>query len=118
MILYWRKVTRTGTPFNPKEMTGSELAQQVMQRYQTTDVVQLAQRAGVVVRYERWHPVTLGEYHPKTRTICINLNAPGAQARILAHELGHVFIHDAGLVLLRRDEEAMANAFAETLLNA
>ncbi|WP_041258406.1 ImmA/IrrE family metallo-endopeptidase [Fibrella aestuarina] len=99
-------------------MTGSELAQQVMQRYQTTDVAQLAQQAGVVVRYERWHPITLGEYHPKTRTICINLNAPGAQARILAHELGHFFIHEAGLVLSRRDEEAMADAFAETLLNA
>ncbi|MEZ0609390.1 ImmA/IrrE family metallo-endopeptidase [Fibrella sp. WM1] len=97
-------------------MTGSELAKQVMQRYGTSDVAELARRAGVVVRYERWHPVTLGEYHPKTRTICINLNASLAQASILAHELGHFFIHDAGLTVSRQDEETIAQAFAETLL--
>ncbi len=94
-------------------MTGTELAQQISQRYRTADVAELARLAGVVVRYERWHPVTVGEYHKKARTICINLNASVEPNRILAHELGHFFIHEAGLVLSRAEEEALAEKFAE-----
>lgn len=98
-------------------MTGLNLANIVSQRYQTADVAELARRAGVSVRYERWHPVTVGEYHKKTGTICINLNASVAHNQILAHELGHFFIHEAGLVLSRQDEEKLAEAFAVTLLS-
>jgi Zn-dependent peptidase ImmA (M78 family) len=96
-------------------MTGTELAQQVIKRYGTADVAELARLAGVTVRYERWHPVTVGEYHKTTRTICINLNASVKQSRILAHELGHFFIHETGMIVSRAEEEVMAEEFAGAL---
>ena len=97
-------------------MTGTELAHQAIQQSGTTDVFELARLAGVTVHYERWHPVTVGEYNKRTRTITINLAALVEQRRILAHELGHFFVQEAGIVLWRADEEKLAEAFAETLL--
>jgi hypothetical protein len=50
-------------------MTGKELAEKIYAEYGTTDVFQLAGKAGCTVVYARWQPVTLGEYHRKTKTI-------------------------------------------------
>lgn len=99
-------------------MTGAELAHQISQRYGTTDATEIAQRAGVVVRYERWHPATMGEYHKKDRTICINLAAPLEPTQILAHELAHFFIHEAAILLPRLEEEKLAESFADALIKA
>lgn len=93
-------------------MNGNELARQLIKQYGTTDVEELARRAGVTVRYQRWMPVTYGEYYPKSRTICVNLNAPIPPQEVLAHELGHFFADVNGYKLNRTAHEQFAEAFA------
>jgi Zn-dependent peptidase ImmA (M78 family) len=94
-------------------MTGKELAEKVCAECGTTDVFKLAAKAGCTVVYARWQPVTLGEYHRKTKTIVLNENRGGALLEdVLAHELGHFFC-DAFLGNLQKQEaEEMANEFA------
>jgi Zn-dependent peptidase ImmA (M78 family) len=94
-------------------MTGKELAEKIISEYGTTDVFKLAEKAGCTVEYARWQPVTLGEYHRKTKTIVLNENRGGARLEdVLAHELGHFFC-DAFLENIEKQEaEMVANEFA------
>lgn len=97
-------------------MSGEELAKNIIQEFSTQDIFMLCEKADIVLRYESWYPVTLGEFDRKTKKICINLNAKIDQKQIIAHELGHYFIHRNGLKLSKIEEEIMAEAFAKTLL--
>ena len=54
-------------------MTGKELAQQVLDKYGTTDVLAIAKQLTIKVIYQKWHPSTVGEFDRKTKTIYINL---------------------------------------------
>jgi Zn-dependent peptidase ImmA (M78 family) len=98
-------------------MTGKELAEKVCAQYGTTDVFKLAEKAGCTVMYARWQPVTLGEYHRKTKTIVLNENRGEARLEdVLAHELGHFFC-DAFLKNIEKQEaEDIATAFAAAML--
>lgn len=90
-------------------------------RFETTDVFELAGRAGVKIVYESWHPVTIGEFERNTKTIRVNLRAlenktdsADLKEIIVAHELGHFFAID--LKLTELEEERFAHAFAENLI--
>jgi Zn-dependent peptidase ImmA (M78 family) len=96
-------------------MTGSELAQKVIQHYGTADVFELVQSTGVTILYAHWHPTTMGEFHKKTKTIYINLDALIEKERIIAHELGHYFIDHFGLKMSKDDEEKTVQEFAKML---
>lgn len=99
-------------------MTGKELAEKVLTEYSTTDVFELAKKAGCTVVFARWQPVTLGEYHRKTKTIFLNENTEKKMLdTVLAHELGHFFC-DIFLVNVQKQEaEDIANAFAAVVLS-
>lgn len=92
---------------------GKELAQTISEQFGTKNIVELCQIADISVRYEKWNPVTLGEFDRKDNTICINLNAPIASADILAHEVGHYFIFQKNMKLSRAEEEIVVTAFAQ-----
>lgn len=97
-------------------MNGKDLAVAVLAQYKTADVVQLAQKAGCTLVFERWHDTTFGEFHNKTNIICVNLNAPIPQARIIAHELGHFFAKDMPYCKNRAEKERLAEEFALHIL--
>lgn len=98
-------------------MSGEELAQEVMDEFGTNDIFVLCERAGIIVHFEKWHPVTLGEFDRKTNAICVNLNAKIDQKQIIAHELGHYFIHQKGIKLSRNEEEKIVDDFTKTMLS-
>jgi Zn-dependent peptidase ImmA (M78 family) len=94
---------------------------EIVRRYKTRDVFALAEKAGVKIVYESWHPVTRGEFERKTKTIRVNRralanspNALEAERIIIAHELGHFFALD--LKLERSEDENFACEFAECLM--
>jgi Zn-dependent peptidase ImmA (M78 family) len=91
---------------------GEKLAINIIEQFGTRNVSQLCQIAKITIRYEKWNPVTLGEFDRKTNTICVNLNAKIAHKQIIAHELGHYFIHQKGISLSRKEEENVVNTFA------
>lgn len=92
------------------------LAQKIIEKYNTTDVFAIAKQAGIDVIYEKWQPVTYGEFDKKNKTICINLNAPLSIEHILAHELGHFFIHQMSIELNKKDEENIVEDFARFMV--
>ncbi len=96
-------------------MNGKALAQWVIERYGTSDVFALIDRVGISLTYARWHPVTLGEFDKKKKSICINLNATVAKERIIAHELGHYFAEEIPDKRSRAEEEQLAEDFAAEL---
>jgi len=79
------------------------------------DPFHLAQRWAVDVVLESWHPATWGEYDQRTLKIYLNKQAPISLEKILAHELGHFWIHQRGYQLSRMEEEAWVEAFADEL---
>ncbi len=92
-----------------------------MQKYKTRDVFLIAEKAGVAIIYESWHPATIGEFEGKTNTIRVNQNAlekaenvEEQRKKIVAHELGHFFAQD--LNLSRAEEEKFCDDFAKSLL--
>lgn len=87
----------------------------IVLEFKTSDVISIAEKAGVKIVYERWFPVTIGEYDRKNRTICVNLNASEKVEKIVAHELGHFFAAD--LELNKEDEEIFARLFADLMEN-
>ena len=100
-------------------MRGQTIAKKIIAECGTNDVFQIAAESGVKIVFENWHPVTIGEYERKTRTIRVNRRAgevgeSGASPeKIIAHELGHFFAAD--LRLERAEEEIFAREFAENL---
>ncbi len=97
-------------------MNGTELALKIIEKYGTTDVFSIANQAKIKVFYEKWQPVTYGEFHKKDLSIHINLDAPIQKEQVLAHELGHFFIHSLGIKLHKTEEEIMVEAFAKQFL--
>lgn len=92
---------------------GEELAKTIIEQFGTQSVSLLCEIAKINIRYEQWNPVTLGEFDRKNNDICINLNANIDQAQIIAHELGHYFIHQKGIKLNRDEEEMVVKCFSE-----
>lgn len=92
-------------------------AGQIVSQFGTDDVLAIAEKAGVKIVYQKWFPVTIGEFDGRTRTICVNLNTSEAVEKIVAHELGHFFAADLelSLELNKEDEEIFARQFAEYL---
>ncbi len=85
------------------------------------DVFEIAESAGVKIVYESWHPLTIGEFEKRRRTIRVNRtalekseNAETLEKEIIAHELGHFFAVD--LKLEQKEEEKFARLFAKELL--
>ncbi len=94
-------------------MTGKALAKWVIQQYNTTAILTIAERAGVTLVYEKWYPTTYGEFNKKTQIITINENSPIPLKDVIAHELGHYFSYMVGNQLGISEEEASATDFAK-----
>ena len=93
----------------------SELAEQVLRRFQTSDVFKIAEIINLKIVYQKWFPVTLGEFDWRTKTIIINENANIPYEKIIAHELGHYFLREFGVENVV-DEEKFCDEFASELL--
>lgn len=93
---------------------GEQLARAVIEKFNTRGVFEIAGKAGLRVVYEKWFPVTIGEFDRKNKTICVNLNANVPVEKIIAHELGHFFAQD--LNLKKSEEEKLCEDFAKSLL--
>jgi Zn-dependent peptidase ImmA (M78 family) len=98
-------------------MKPEELACRVYERFQTRDVFQIARSARLGIVYQKWHPVTAGELHRRSRTIYVNENAALDRATIVAHELGHFFLREYGVHKVL-DEEKFCDRFAECFLKS
>lgn len=135
MRIFARKTEITSEEVRAAEAHGSELAQYIIANFGTTDVSEIAYRAGARIVYQRWPLVTIGEYEPRTTTIRVNIaalerahdaNPPSSpellSRAIIAHELGHLFTArlNAGRYLYKEHllNERMAHSFAVTLLSA
>ena len=90
------------------------LAKNVAEKYGTSDVLAIAEKAGVKIVYAKWFPVTIGEFDKKNLTITVNLNAVERLEKVIAHELGHFFALD--LKLDKKEDEIFARTFADALL--
>ena len=93
---------------------GIKAAARVVRDFGTNDVFVIAEKAGVKIVYEKWFPVTIGEFDKKSRTIVVNLNGGERLEKVIAHELGHFFAVD--LKMDKKEEEKFAHAFAEKML--
>ena len=93
-------------------------ATKVIERFGTRDPLFIARKSGVRIVYGNWHPVTVGEFDRRARTIRVNLRAVEAgdftAPEIVAHELGHFFA--LGFGFDRKTEESFASRFAEELI--
>ncbi len=97
------------------------LCDEIIRDYGTRDVFLIAEKVGISIIYESWHPVTFGEFAKNTKTIRVNKNALASaedaedlEQKIVAHELGHFFAID--LKLEQKEEEKFARLFAKKLL--
>lgn len=95
------------------KILGEELAENIIEKFGTQSILQVCLLANIRIHYEKWNPVTLGEFDRKNNTICINLNANIDQIQIIAHEMGHYFIHQKGIKLNRNEEEIVVNFFSK-----
>ena len=96
---------------------GLQKADEVAAKFGTRNVFEIARLSEVSLFYERWYPVTIGEFEKRKRAIWINLRAAESGVKfekIIAHELGHFFASD--LKLEKKEEETFARAFAERML--
>lgn len=93
----------------------SELAEQVLRRFQTSDVFKIAEIINLKIVYQKWFPVTLGEFDWRTKTIIVNENANIPYEKIIAHELGHYFLREFGVENVA-DEEKFCDEFASEIL--
>lgn len=98
-------------------MSGVNLAKKIMAQYNTANVFEIVQSAGITLIYAHWHPTTMGEFHKKTKMIYINLNFVLEKERIIAHELGHYFMAENGIILSRIEEEKRVEEFVEKLFS-
>lgn len=98
-------------------MKAFEKAKKVAEKFGTRDCFAIAEKSGVKIVYQSWHPVTAGEYDKKAKTICVNLRALNggniSKESIVAHELGHFFA--AEFDFDKKAEESFAVEFAAEL---
>ena len=96
-------------------MEAHETARKIIEKFGTRDCFAIAEKAGVKIVYQNWHPATVGEFNKKTRTICVNQRAlendEFSEREIIAHELGHFFAEEYNLD--RENEESFAVNFAK-----
>lgn len=92
-------------------MTPEELFKEITTRFQTNNPYEIVEKAGIDVVFENWYPTTYGEFSTIKRTITINQKSPIRQELILAHELGHFFVFEKGLMLSRAAEEVFVEEF-------
>ena len=90
------------------------LAEYVCNLFQTRNVYEIAAKSGVKIVYQKWFPVTFGEFDRKKQIIVINENAPIAVEKIIAHELGHFFVKEFAVKIT--NEETFCDEFADVLL--
>ncbi len=99
-------------------MKAIETAKKVIEKFGTRDCFAIAEKSGVKIVYQNWHPVTVGEYDKKKRTISVNLRAltnnKFCEKAIIAHELGHFFAAEFNFD--RKTEESFAEEFAAELI--
>jgi Zn-dependent peptidase ImmA (M78 family) len=96
-------------------MTARQLAKKIFEEFETRDVYQIAGKSNLKIIYEKWFPVTAGEFYWQTKTICVNENSPVGSEQIIAHELGHFFVRKFELKKIS-DEEEFCDDFANSLL--
>ena len=101
-------------------MKSVERARNIIEKFGTTDVFEIALKSNVKIVYGDWHPITIGEFDKKTNTICVNRravaenkNGQDLEKKIIAHELGHFFAQEFDLD--RKTEEDFALNFAQEL---
>lgn len=98
-------------------MNAIETARNVIEEFGTANVFVIAKRSNVRIVYGSWHPVTMGEYDKRTKTICVNRraleNEKRSEQKIVAHELGHFFAGQFDLD--KKAEEIFACQFADEL---
>jgi Zn-dependent peptidase ImmA (M78 family) len=95
-------------------MEGVALAQNVYSEFGTNCVFEIAKRLDISIVYEKWFPVTLGEFDKKNRRITVNENAQIPREKIIAHELGHYFLEEIS-PQRHRDAEKICDDFAEEM---
>ena len=99
-------------------MTASETIFRIIEKYQTADVFEIAERAGVKIIYDSWHTVTTGEFSAAENLISVNLraleNTTLSKRAVVAHELGHYFAQ--GFAFNHSEEESFACQFAAELI--
>ena len=98
------------------KIKSQDFARRIVTHFGTDDVFLIAEKAGVKIVYERWFPVTIGEYDRKNKLICVNTNAKETRENIIAHELGHFFAFE--LNLDEAEEESFCHEFARNLSKA
>jgi Zn-dependent peptidase ImmA (M78 family) len=96
-------------------MEGIDLAEKIYSEFQTNDVFEIARRLNLSIVYEKWFPVTFGEFDCKNQRIIINENAEIPVEKIIAHELGHYFLEEFSRQR-HRDAEKICDEFADELL--
>lgn len=95
--------------------SGVDLARRVFHKYRTRNVFELAESSGVKIAFQKWFPVTFGEFDWRTKTIYVNENARIELEKIIAHELGHYFLREFE-IKKDGDEESFCDEFADELL--
>lgn len=95
-------------------MTGTELANRVIKQFGRQSANEIAALRGLSVRFERWYPVTAGEFVPAQKKIIVNESAKIDPQRIIAHELGHYFLVYESIS--SDNDEKFCDEFAEALL--
>jgi Zn-dependent peptidase ImmA (M78 family) len=96
-------------------MKGVELAQTIYSKFGTNCVFEIARRLNMSIVYEKWFPVTLGEFDKNNRRITVNENAEILFEKIIAHELGHYFLEEIS-PQRHKDAEKICDDFADELL--
>ncbi len=96
-------------------MEGVDLAEKIYSEFGTNCVFEIARKLDISIVYEKWFPVTLGEFDKKNRRITVNKNAQFPFEKIIAHELGHYFLGEIE-PHRHRDVEKICDEFADELL--
>ncbi|MCY7345663.1 MAG: ImmA/IrrE family metallo-endopeptidase [Pyrinomonadaceae bacterium] len=97
-------------------MSGDEFVERVFLNFGAKNVFEIAEKVGVKIVYQKWFPVTLGEFDWRTKTIIVNENAPIPLEKIVAHELGHYFLKEFKIENVA-DEESFCDEFAVEMLD-
>ncbi len=95
--------------------TARRLAEDIFSQFQTRNVYEIAEKSNIKIVYQKWFPVTLGEFDWKAKTIIVNESAAVKKEKIIAHELGHCFLRKFDVENVA-DEEKFCDEFADELL--
>ncbi|CAN5540971.1 hypothetical protein BH10ACI2_BH10ACI2_17580 [soil metagenome] len=102
-------------PIERDHFLADKIAQKIVADLETRDVYEIARLSDISIVFERWFPVTFGEFDRKNRRMTVNQNAPVAVETIIAHELGHYFLQNL-VPSVGVDFERLCDRFADALL--